>query len=141
MQTNTASGINTDDAGKLLLRAVLAILLLFHGVAKISGGIGFIAGMLAKAGLPAALGYLVYVGEVVAPLMILVGIFTRPAALVVAINMVVAVLLVHTAEFFTRNQTGGWALELQGMLLAAALAVALLGAGRYSLGGTAGRFN
>lgn len=141
MQSNTASGINTDDAGKLLLRAVLAILLLFHGVAKIAGGIGFIAGMLAKAGLPAALGYLVYVGEVVAPLMILVGIFTRPAALVVAINMVVAVLLVHTAEFFTRNQTGGWALELQGMLLAAALAVALLGAGRYSLGGTAGRFN
>ena len=141
MQTNTASGINTDDAGKLLLRAVLAILLLFHGVAKISGGIGFIAGMLAKAGLPAALGYLVYVGEVVAPLMIFVGIFTRPAALVVAINMVVAVLLVHTAEFFTRNQTGGWALELQGMFLAAALAVALLGAGRYSLGGTAGRFN
>ena len=141
MQTNTTSGINTDDAGKLLLRAVLAILLLFHGAAKIAGGIGFIAGMLVKAGLPAALGYLVYVGEVVAPLMILVGVFTRPAALVVAINMVVAVLLVHTSEFFTRNQTGGWALELQGMFLAAALAVALLGAGRYSLGGTAGRFN
>jgi putative oxidoreductase len=97
--------------------------------------------MLANAGAPAALGHLVYVGEVIAPLMILAGIFTRPAALVVAINMVVAVLLVHLSQFFTLNETGGWALELQAMFLAAALAVALLGAGRYSLGGTTGRYN
>lgn len=139
MQTTTYT--NTDDTGKLVLRAALAIMLLFHGYAKLTGGIGFVGGMLAKAGLPAALGYLVYVGEVIAPLMILAGIFTRPAALVVAINMIVAVLLVHTGEFFTINKTGGWALELQGMFFFAAVAVALLGAGRYSLGGAAGRFN
>lgn len=139
MQTTTYT--NTDDTGKLVLRVALAILLLFHGYAKLTGGIGFVAGMLAKAGLPAALGYLVYVGEVIAPLMILAGIFTRPAALVVAINMIVAVLLVHTSQFFTLDKTGGWALELQGMYFFAAVAVALLGAGRYSLGGAAGRFN
>jgi putative oxidoreductase len=131
----------TDDMGKLLLRAVLAILLLFHGFSKLKGGIAFIAGMLAKAGLPGALGYLVYIGEVVAPLLILVGLFTRPAALVVVINMIVALLLVHTAQFFTLNEQGGWALELQGMYLAGALAVALLGAGRYSIGGIDGRYN
>jgi putative oxidoreductase len=141
--THTAQATRylTDDHGKLLLRAVLAILLLFHGVSKLMGGIGFITGMLTKAGLPGALGYLVYIGEVVAPLLILVGLFTRPAALVVAINMIVALLLVHTAQFFTLNDQGGWALELQGMYLAGALAVALLGAGRYSIGGNDGRFN
>jgi putative oxidoreductase len=139
MQTTTVH--STDDAGKLLLRAVLAILLLFHGVSKLSGGIGFITGMLQGLGLPAFLGYGVYVGEVVAPLLILVGLYTRPAALVVAINMVVALLLVHTGQFFTLSDTGGWALELQGMYLGGALAVALLGAGRYSLGGINGRFN
>jgi putative oxidoreductase len=131
---------STDDAGKLL-RAVLAILLLFHGFSKLAGGIGFITGMLEKAGLPGVFGYGVYVGEVVAPLLILAGVFTRPAALVVAINMVVALLLVHTGQFFTMSETGGWALELQGMYLGAALAVALLGAGRYSVGGLAGRYN
>jgi putative oxidoreductase len=78
---------------------------------------------------------------VIAPLLILVGLFTRAAALIVVINMIVALLLVHTKQFFTLNETGGWALELQGMYLGAALAVALLGAGRYSLGGAAGRFN
>lgn len=130
-----------DDGGKLVLRVVLAVLILFHGVSKLIGGVGFIAGMLAKAGLPGALGYLVYIGEVIAPLLILFGVFTRLAALVVAVNMIVALVLVHTGQFFTLSDTGGWALELQGMYLAAAVAVALLGAGRYSVGGAGGRFN
>jgi putative oxidoreductase len=130
-----------DDQGKLVLRVILATLLLFHGVSKLIGGVGFITGMLEKAGLPGVFGYLVYIGEVVAPLMILFGVFPRVAALVVAINMVVALLLVHTSQFFTLNETGGWALELQGMYLGAAIVVALLGAGRYSVGGTAGRWN
>jgi putative oxidoreductase len=141
MQTTTDTIRSTDDGGKLLLRAVLAILLLFHGFSKLIGGIGPIAGMVQGVGLPAVFAYGVYIGEVVAPLLILVGVFTRPAALVVAINMVVALLLAHTSQFFTLGQTGGWALELQGMFLAAALAVALLGAGRYSLGGVHGRYN
>ncbi|THC46684.1 DoxX family protein [Massilia sp. Mn16-1_5] len=142
MQTTTAQTLAThDDSGKLLLRAVLAILILFHGVSKLMGGIGPIVGMVEKAGLPSIFAYGVYVGEVIAPLLILVGVFTRPAALIVAINMVVALLLAHTSQFFTMGQTGGWALELQGMYLAGALAVALLGAGRYSLGGIHGRYN
>ena len=141
MQTTTQFNTNTTDAGKLVLRVALAAMLLFHGVSKMSNGIGFVADMLAKAGLPAVFGYGVYIGEVIAPLFILFGLFTRPAALVVAINMIVAVLLVHTSQFFTLNETGGWALELQGMFFFAAVTVALLGAGRYSVGGVNGRLN
>jgi putative oxidoreductase len=138
----SASAVSTnDDLGKLVLRVVLAVLLLFHGVSKLVGGVGFITGMLEKMGLPGAIGYLVYIGEVIAPLLILFGVWTRAAALVVAANMVVAVLLVHTSEFFTMSKTGGWALELQGMFFFTALAVALLGAGRYSIGGRAGKWN
>lgn len=130
-----------EDLGRLVLRVALALLLLFHGVSKLVGGVGFITGMLEKMGLPGAIGYLVYIGEVIAPLLILVGVWTRAAALVVAGNMLVAVLLVHTKEFFTMTQSGGWALELQGMYFFAAIALALLGAGRYSLGGRAGKWN
>ena len=141
MTTNQTTHDTRDDTGKLVLRAALAILLLFHGVSKLFGGIGFIGGMLANAGLPSFLGYLVYVGEVVAPLMILFGVATRAAAAVVVINMLVAFLLVHMGDLFKLSATGGWALELQGMYLFGAVSVALLGAGRYSLGGAAGRFN
>ena len=141
MNTATEIGNPMDDRGKLVLRVLLAVLILFHGVSKLIGGVGPISGMLMKAGLPGAIGYLVYIGEVVAPLLILVGVFTRAAALIVVVNMIVALLLVHTRQFFTLNDTGGWALELQGMYLGTAVAIALLGAGRYSLGGIGGRFN
>ena len=142
METTKLMLYSRDDQGKLVLRVILAVLLLFHGVSKLTGGIAFITGsMLEKAGLPGVFGYAVYIGEVVAPLLILFGLYTRAAALVVVINMIVALLLVHTGQFFTLNEQGGWALELQGMYLGGAIVVALLGAGRYSIGGLAGRWN
>lgn len=137
----TSTKSPSEDLGKLILRGALAALILFHGISKLMGGIDFIAGMVSKAGLPPAFAYLVYVGEVVAPLMILFGAWTRIAALVIAINMVVAVLLVHTGEFFTLSKTGGWTMELQAMFFIAAIVIALLGAGRYSVGGANGRWN
>lgn len=140
MQPETVATAS-EDAGKLALRSVLAILMLFHGIAKIIGGADSITGLVAKIGLPSTLGYLVYVGEVLAPLLVLLGLWTRVAALVIALNMVMAVLLVHIDELFDVTKTGGWALELQGFYLATAIAVALLGAGRYSIGGTNGRWN
>lgn len=135
------SGAVSEDLAKLLLRVTLAVLILFHGVSKILGGIGPITGMVAKVGMPPALGYLVYVGEVIAPLLVLFGVWARVGALIIAINMVVAVLLAHTTQFFTLSKTGGWALELQAMFFVAALTVALSGAGRYSVGGAGGRWN
>ena len=129
------------DLGKLILRVTLSLLILFHGVSKIFHGIDSIIGMIDRAGLPSAVAYLVYIGEVASPILVLLGIWIRPAALVIAINMTVAVLLVHTSQFFTLSKTGGWALELQAMYFISALAVALLGAGRFSLGGASGQWN
>ena len=50
------------------------------------------------------------VGEVIAPLFVVFGLWTRLGALIIAGNMIVAVLLVHTAQFFALNATGGWEL-------------------------------
>jgi putative oxidoreductase len=137
----TTSASVADDLGKLILRVTLSALMLMHGLAKLVGGIDFITGMLVEIGMPAAFGYLVFVGEVVAPLLALLGVWTRLAAIVMAINMVVAVLLVHTHELFTLTETGAWALELQAFFFFTAIVVALQGAGRYSIGGVSGRWN
>src|SRR5690606_9445662 len=113
MQASTRGGeatMATEDVGKLLLRLSLGVLILLHGIAKVIGGPGGIIGLVQGVGLPAAFGYLVYVGEVIAPLFVIAGFWTRPAALIIAINMIVAVLLVHTADIFTLTATGGWAL-------------------------------
>jgi putative oxidoreductase len=130
-----------DDAGKLLLRLAIGVLVLLHGIFKISAGVGFVSAMLAKAGLPGGLAYLVYVGEILAPLLMIAGFWTRAAAGVVVINMLAAFGLVHMADLFALTKQGGWALELQGLYLFGALAVVLLGAGRFSLGGLRGRWN
>jgi putative oxidoreductase len=122
-----------EDVGKLVLRLALGVLILLHGADKILHGAGFVLDMVAKHGLPRELGYLVYAGEVLAPAMLILGLWTRPAALALAVNMVVAVWLVHTGELFTRAQSGGWALELQGMYFAAALALVFTGGGRWSV--------
>ena len=131
----------SEDTGKLILRLALGILILLHGVSKIIGGIDPIVGLVVKAGLPASVAYLVCIGEVIASVVMIVGVWTRAAGVVIAINMVVAVMLAHAHQVFTMSKTGGWALELQGMFFFAALAVGLLGAGRLSMGGINGRLN
>jgi putative oxidoreductase len=129
------------DLGRLILRLTVGVLMLHHGNAKFGPSMGFIVDVVTKAGQPAAYAYLVYVGEVLAPILLIIGLWTRAAALVVVIDIIVAIALVHAGELVTLNDTGGWSLELQGMYLFGALAIAFLGAGRYSLGGIYGRWN
>jgi len=130
--------MKSEDLGKLILRLAVGILILLHGVSKLGSGVGGIGGMLAAHGVPSAVAYLVYIGEVVAPVLLIIGLFTRPAAWVVVINMLVAFWLAHMKSLTALNGQGGWALELQGMFLFSALAIALIGGGRLGIGG---RFN
>lgn len=130
-----------DDAGKLVLRLTVGILVLMHGIAKLLNGIGPIEGMLVARGMPAFVAWGAYIGEVLAPLLLIIGIYTRPAAAIVMVNMIVAIALAHSAEIFQLGKSGGWALELQGMFLFGALAIVLLGAGRYSVAGKTGVMN
>lgn len=124
-----------DDLAKLLLRVVLGILILMHGWAKLRTGIGGIEAMLAVRGLPAFLAWGVYVGEVLAPVLLILGICTRLGAALITVNMLVAVLLAHSGHLAQVTANGGWRLELQAMFLVAAIAVLMLGSGRHALGG------
>lgn len=122
------------DLGLLLLRVTIGALMLFHGVSKLIHGPAFIGDVVDNAGLPHFIAYGVYIGEVVAPILIILGIATRASALVFAGNMVVATLLVHTTQIFTLEpKTGAWALELQGLFCLSALALVLAGGGKYAL--------
>lgn len=124
-----------DAMGKLLLRLTVAVLMLFHGVAKIlhPGSLGFIESSLSGIGMPSAIAYGVYVGELIAPLMILIGFHARIGGLLVVVNMIFAIILAHTGDIFGLTQHGGWALELQAFYLFGGLAIALLGSGKFAI--------
>ena len=123
----------SDDVGKLVLRLALGILILLHGLAKIAGGVSGIEKMLEGVGLPATIAWGVYLGEVLAPLLVILGFYARIGAIVIMINMLFAIGLAHTADVFALSKTGGWAIELQAMFLFTALAIALMGPGRYAI--------
>ncbi|MFT3897830.1 MAG: DoxX family protein [Thermomonas sp.] len=123
------------DLGKLVLRIALGLLILLHGIGKLRGGLAEITQLVEAHGLPGFIAYGVLVGEVLAPLMVLAGFHARIGGVLIAFNMLVALALVHMGQFAQLNEQGGWALELQGMYFAAAVAIALIGPGRYSVNG------
>lgn len=127
--------LKNDALGKLILRLTVGVLMLFHGVHKLydPGSVGFIGGKLSEAGLPSALAYGVYLGEVVAPLMIILGFWCRLGGVIAVGNMLVAIGLMHMGDIFALTDHGGWRLELQGFYLFGALAIVFLGSGRYAI--------
>lgn len=124
-----------DAVGKLILRLTLGVLILFHGVSKIlnPGYLDFISKQLASIGLPATIAYGVYFGEVLAPLMIILGVFARVGGLLVVVNMVFAIVLAHSDQLLTLSKSGGWALELQSFYLFCGIAIFFLGSGRMAI--------
>lgn len=130
-----------DDIGKLILRLSVGILLLMHGLFKLIHGIAGISALIQANGWPVWIAYGVYIGEIIAPALLILGLLTRASAVVIVLNMLLAVYLAHSHQLFQLTKSGGWLLELQGLYLFGALAIALLGAGRFSIGGIKGRMN
>ena len=122
-----------DDAGKLLLRITIGGLMLFHGMSKLLTGASGVKAMLAAYGLPEFIAYGTILGEVVAPILIILGILTRPSALLVAFTMVVAWLMVGLDKTFVLEKTGAWAIESIVYFFVGSIALALMGAGRFSI--------
>lgn len=119
--------------GILLLRLSTGGLLLLHGIAKLIHGHDFIEGLLAEKGLPQFLWLGVPLTEVIAPVLLILGVFTRLSGLSIALLIVFTIVLAHPTQLFTITQTGGLALELNLLYLFAGLALFFIGGGRYSL--------
>lgn len=129
-----------EDLGKLILRVSVGGLLLLHGAHKLLTGIQKIKEMVVAHNMPEALAYGVYLGEIVGPAMMVLGLFARIGAGLVAINMATAVALAGMGHIAMLNpDSGGYALELEALYLFGGLSVMMLGAGRFSVMG--GRFN
>lgn len=126
---------NYDDIGKLILRTGVAAMILVHGISKITnpGQVDFIIELLTTVGLPGFIAYGVYIGEILAPIAMIIGYRTKIAAAILTATMVVVILLGHQTEIFPLSDFVYWGIELQLSFLLGALAVSFLGAGKIAL--------
>lgn len=123
---------NQPDLAKLLLRLSTGGLMMFHGIHKIIHGIGGIKGMVVNAGLPEIMAYGVYVGELITPLFIILGLYARVAAAILVVNMVVAIGLAFGFSL-ALTEHGGLLIELPLMFLVMSVLIVLLGSGKYAI--------
>jgi putative oxidoreductase len=131
-----------NDLGKLILRLAVGGLMAFHGLSKLRHGVAWMAGPLSAHHLPAALAYGVYVAEVVAPVLLIIGFLTRLAGLVITFEMVMALYLVASAHAFELDkQTGALSSELQFLYMLGGLAIFFLGSGKYAMSKGKGRWD
>ena len=121
------------NLGLLILRISLGVLFLLHGIAKIEHGIGGIEGILENKGLPSFFAYGVFVGEIIAPIMLIIGFRTRIAAIFYIITMVFAVYLNHMGDIGIRTPSGAWGIEVQALFLLGALALFFTGSGKLAV--------
>ncbi len=122
--------------GALLLRLVLGCAMVYHGYSKVVPATGLhgspIAAMehfsrfVASLGLPPWLGYVSALTEFVGGALLVVGLLTRLAALLVAINMTVALVTVNLHK-------GYGASEYTLALMAMAVMLLFYGAGAVAL--------
>lgn len=125
--------MKNSNIGLLILRLTLGLLMLLHGIAKLTNGPGGIQDMIEGIGLPGFLAYGVYLGEVVAPIMLIIGFRVRIAAMLFISTMLVAVGLAHAGDILSLSQTGGWAIELQALYLFGALTLVFTGGGNLAV--------
>ncbi len=123
----------SENIGKLILRLMVGGMMLFHGIDKALHGITFIKGLLKTQGIPEMLAYGVYVGEILAPIFLIIGWKSRVWAGVIVFNMAVAIYLTKLGSLLSLGAHGAWAVEVPMFYLFSASAIVLLGSGKYAI--------
>ena len=122
------------DLGILFARLGLGICLLMHGIAKILHGVGGVKSILTKAGLPEIVAYGSYIGEVVAPIMIILGIFSRVGALlVIGTSLTIMYTYYGLGNLLELTNVGGFKAEILYLYIALSLCIIFSGSGRYAI--------
>jgi putative oxidoreductase len=114
------------DLGLLVLRVFAGLSLVYaHGWSKVPPGEGFVK-TVTSLGFPAEMAYLSMLAEFFGGLALALGLATRPVALALVGNFVVAGFMAHAADPYVRK-------ELPFLFLAVATMFLCVGAGRFSV--------
>ena len=121
------------DIARLILRLTLGVMILFHGMHKIIHGISGVKHLTTNSGLPEFFAYGVYIGEVVVPILIVLGLYARVASLLLALNMLMAIYLAYGGSIFELTKHGAPVFELPFLYFILSVLVFMLGSGKYGV--------
>lgn len=129
---NCSCSDRLDSLAPFILRVVVGAVFVMHGIQKLSMGVDGVAGFLGGMGfpVPVVMAVLLIAAEVVGGAFLIVGLFTHWVAKLLAFVALIAALTVHITKGFYVSE-GGYEFAL--LLFAAAVSLAITGAGRWSL--------
>ncbi len=119
--------------GQMILRIMLGVIFVAHGAAKMfgDGGPGAAAGFLGSLGVPVPIlaSWVVTLLEFVGGMFLIVGLFVLPAAILLAIHLLLGIILVHAQSGFYVIGPGAGGVEFNLLLIAGLLSMLLGGPG------------
>ncbi|MBQ7270332.1 MAG: DoxX family protein [Campylobacter sp.] len=118
--------------GLLVVRLALGVCLFMHGVAKIMNGISGVKSMLVAKNIPEFVAYGVYLGEIVAPVMIILGLFCRIGALLV-LGLCGIILYAAYPDLTAMNSHGGFTAEILYLYIGISLCILACGSGKFAV--------
>ena len=122
------------DLGLLFLRLGLGICLFMHGFGKILHGVGGVKSILVDAGLPSFLAYFAYLSEVLAPIMIAVGFYSRVGGvLVFGSSLVILYSYFGLSNLLELTNVNGFKAELIYLYITISLCIISTGSGKYAI--------
>lgn len=106
-----------------------------HGINKLlhRDALGYVQDLLEAKNLPFFISYGVFIGQILAPILIMIGYRTRIASLVLAFTCIMILYLAFSDRIFSFTEHGGWSIERPALFLFGALALAITGGGKYAI--------
>ena len=126
----------TARYGLAILRIVLGIAMLVHGWSKLSGGVDNVAGFFGSMlGIPAPglMAWVVTIVELVGGILLVVGFLTQIAGILIALDMLGAILFAYLLRGAPFIENGQISWEREAVFAAAALCIGLAGPGAWSV--------
>ena len=132
----TKSGPN-PGLGLAILRVVVGVVYITHGIPKLLGGVPGTGAFLAHLGipLPGLFAWVVTLLETLGGLSLVAGFLVAPVAFLFMIEMIVGIILVHAPNGWYVVGGGSAGAEYSTVLIAALLALVLAGPGAAAVDG------
>ncbi len=124
-----------ENNGLLLIRLAVGLLILIAGLQKAMNPdqLAQYAALMSQINLPKQAVYVIFLFEIVVPMMLILGVLSRLAAGITIAYLLIAIFAISPGKLFTLIPGSGHALESEFFFLLASLAICFLGSGEKAL--------